>query len=321
MSWFVCLCQQGIWTSSTPVWRTLWRWGNTMKRPWQVRWTQLNPSPAGLWFAVIAAFQNHMKEGLNYWWFFFFVFPSNPLSSSGVTLAAKGYFDALVKLGELASDSQGSKELGEWGWGGGGWWREDGAEERNWNKWIGHRPDEVSCVTAGEKLHVSPSKEMKTRGKPGNIEREGERTEGERREWGHCWEINNTTWSHCNAENSGGGRQECRRARCQPPHTTVLCGRGRPLSKWETVSKQFYDIFPVGVFAARVSIVSVQRLALMFHTHTHTHVIRCTLTHWVAFHSKYMWFWRLHCSSSSQGTRCFRWPRCTDRSRCSWRTW
>lgn len=28
-------------------------------------------------------------------------------------MAAKGYFDALVKLGELASDSQGSKELGE----------------------------------------------------------------------------------------------------------------------------------------------------------------------------------------------------------------
>uniref|UniRef100_A0A3Q3J814 IMD domain-containing protein n=1 Tax=Monopterus albus TaxID=43700 RepID=A0A3Q3J814_MONAL len=28
-----------------------------------------------------------------------------------VTVAAKGYFDALVKLGELASDSQGSKEL------------------------------------------------------------------------------------------------------------------------------------------------------------------------------------------------------------------
>lgn len=35
------------------------------------------------------------------------------LSSAGVTVAAKGYFDALVKLGELASDSQGSKELGE----------------------------------------------------------------------------------------------------------------------------------------------------------------------------------------------------------------
>lgn len=32
-----------------------------------------------------------------------------------MTVAAKGYFDALVKLGELASDSQGSKELGEWG--------------------------------------------------------------------------------------------------------------------------------------------------------------------------------------------------------------
>ena len=35
------------------------------------------------------------------------------VSSLGVTVAAKGYFDALVKLGELASDSQGSKELGE----------------------------------------------------------------------------------------------------------------------------------------------------------------------------------------------------------------
>uniref|UniRef100_A0A8C4Y2J1 IMD domain-containing protein n=1 Tax=Gopherus evgoodei TaxID=1825980 RepID=A0A8C4Y2J1_9SAUR len=32
---------------------------------------------------------------------------------SGVTVAAKGYFDTLVKLGELASDSQGSKELGD----------------------------------------------------------------------------------------------------------------------------------------------------------------------------------------------------------------
>lgn len=39
---------------------------------------------------------------------------------SGVTVAAKGYFDALVKLGELASDSQGSKELGEWTAGGEG---------------------------------------------------------------------------------------------------------------------------------------------------------------------------------------------------------
>jgi len=28
-------------------------------------------------------------------------------------VAAKGYFDALVKLGELASDSQGSKDLGK----------------------------------------------------------------------------------------------------------------------------------------------------------------------------------------------------------------
>lgn len=34
-------------------------------------------------------------------------------SLPGVTYAAKGYFDALVKMGELASESQGSKELGE----------------------------------------------------------------------------------------------------------------------------------------------------------------------------------------------------------------
>lgn len=37
--------------------------------------------------------------------------PLSPLS--GVTYAAKGYFDALVKMGELASESQGSKELGK----------------------------------------------------------------------------------------------------------------------------------------------------------------------------------------------------------------
>ncbi|XP_023684948.1 BAR/IMD domain-containing adapter protein 2-like isoform X4 [Paramormyrops kingsleyae] len=32
---------------------------------------------------------------------------------SGVTFAAKGYFDALVRMGELASESQGSKDLGD----------------------------------------------------------------------------------------------------------------------------------------------------------------------------------------------------------------
>lgn len=31
----------------------------------------------------------------------------------GVTFAAKGYFDALVRMGELASESQGSKDLGK----------------------------------------------------------------------------------------------------------------------------------------------------------------------------------------------------------------
>lgn len=36
-----------------------------------------------------------------------------PFPPSGVTYAAKGYFDALVKMGELASESQGSKELGK----------------------------------------------------------------------------------------------------------------------------------------------------------------------------------------------------------------
>lgn len=30
-----------------------------------------------------------------------------------VTFAAKGYFDALVRMGELASESQGSKDLGK----------------------------------------------------------------------------------------------------------------------------------------------------------------------------------------------------------------
>uniref|UniRef100_A0A8C1VUR2 BAR/IMD domain-containing adapter protein 2 n=1 Tax=Cyprinus carpio TaxID=7962 RepID=A0A8C1VUR2_CYPCA len=36
-----------------------------------------------------------------------------PPSFAGVTFAAKGYFDALVRMGELASESQGSKDLGD----------------------------------------------------------------------------------------------------------------------------------------------------------------------------------------------------------------
>uniref|UniRef100_A0A4W5QN79 IMD domain-containing protein n=1 Tax=Hucho hucho TaxID=62062 RepID=A0A4W5QN79_9TELE len=32
---------------------------------------------------------------------------------SSVTFAAKGYFEALVRMGEMASESQGSKDLGE----------------------------------------------------------------------------------------------------------------------------------------------------------------------------------------------------------------
>uniref|UniRef100_A0A671N455 Brain-specific angiogenesis inhibitor 1-associated protein 2-like n=1 Tax=Sinocyclocheilus anshuiensis TaxID=1608454 RepID=A0A671N455_9TELE len=32
---------------------------------------------------------------------------------SSVTFAAKGYFDALVRMGELASESHGSKDLGD----------------------------------------------------------------------------------------------------------------------------------------------------------------------------------------------------------------
>lgn len=42
----------------------------------------------------------------------FFVLAS--LLSPDVTFAAKGYFDALVRMGELASESQGSKDLGKW---------------------------------------------------------------------------------------------------------------------------------------------------------------------------------------------------------------
>lgn len=83
----------------------------------------------------------------------------------------------------------------------------------------------------------------------GNVKRKGEHRE-KGREWGHCWEINNTTWSHCNAENSGGGRQECRRARCQPPHTTALCGWGSHSQLTTTVheklrqSSKFGDFLP-----------------------------------------------------------------------------
>lgn len=67
-------------------------------------------------------------------------------------MAAKGYFDALVKLGELASDSQGSKELGEWG--GWGLVEKDRVEEKI--KKIKKAPNKVKRVdvTAGEKLQI-----------------------------------------------------------------------------------------------------------------------------------------------------------------------
>lgn len=87
-------------------------------------------------------------------------------------MAAKGYFDALVKLGELASDSQGSKELGE----------------RTYEPKLtpqlggGRSPNGLSHVRAREGDEGERNEEM---------EREKER--GKAREWGYCWEINNTT--------------------------------------------------------------------------------------------------------------------------------
>lgn len=46
---------------------------------------------------------------IHFFFFFFFYLPVIP----DVTFAAKGYFDALVRMGELASESQGSKDLGK----------------------------------------------------------------------------------------------------------------------------------------------------------------------------------------------------------------
>ncbi|KAG8507511.1 Brain-specific angiogenesis inhibitor 1-associated protein 2 [Galemys pyrenaicus] len=68
------------------------------------------PSPApregGVCRAVMEQFnpslRNFIAMGKNY-----------EKALAGVTYAAKGYFDALVKMGELASESQGSKELGD----------------------------------------------------------------------------------------------------------------------------------------------------------------------------------------------------------------
>ncbi|XP_016818951.1 brain-specific angiogenesis inhibitor 1-associated protein 2 isoform X4 [Cricetulus griseus] len=59
--------------------------------PFQTIMEQFNPS-----------LRNFIAMGKNY-----------EKALAGVTFAAKGYFDALVKMGELASESQGSKELGD----------------------------------------------------------------------------------------------------------------------------------------------------------------------------------------------------------------
>lgn len=76
-----------------------------------------------------------------------------------MTVAAKGYFDALVKLGELASDSQGSKELGERAVSGDGETKTyrgvygEGGEDDSWRENWGKCPSV---------LHVFVREEMRT---------------------------------------------------------------------------------------------------------------------------------------------------------------
>ncbi|XP_032177646.1 brain-specific angiogenesis inhibitor 1-associated protein 2 isoform X6 [Mustela erminea] len=93
--------QSGPWTSVSVVGaRSLWElrlWGPSeaaQGEKWngfQTIMEQFNPS-----------LRNFVAMGKNY-----------EKALAGVTYAAKGYFDALVKMGELASESQGSKELGD----------------------------------------------------------------------------------------------------------------------------------------------------------------------------------------------------------------
>lgn len=76
-------------------------------------------------------------------------------------MAAKGYFDALVKLGELASDSQGSKELGECAI------KKDRGEEEKVK--MAPKEEKRGDLTAGENLQMVccmcwRGKAMKTRG-------------------------------------------------------------------------------------------------------------------------------------------------------------
>uniref|UniRef100_A0A8D0UVE8 BAR/IMD domain containing adaptor protein 2 n=1 Tax=Sus scrofa TaxID=9823 RepID=A0A8D0UVE8_PIG len=70
---------------------------------------------------------------------------------AGVTYAAKGYFDALVKMGELASESQGSKELGK-----------APAQQRAPRSWGCHCPQAdlgpPSCVSSFFGVQFSPSR-------------------------------------------------------------------------------------------------------------------------------------------------------------------
>lgn len=87
-------------------------------------------------------------------------------------MAAKGYFDALVKLGELASDSQGSKELGE----------ENRGCGEHLKKTAANKVKRAN-VTAGEELQIvcrmcRRGMEMKTRGMRKCRERE-QRGKGE----------------------------------------------------------------------------------------------------------------------------------------------
>ncbi|XP_041649826.1 brain-specific angiogenesis inhibitor 1-associated protein 2 isoform X2 [Cheilinus undulatus] len=82
------------------------KWSVVKKRSKMSRTEEVNKMTENVYKGILDQFNPSLKN-------FVTMGKHYERALTGVTVAAKGYFDALVKLGELASDSQGSKELGD----------------------------------------------------------------------------------------------------------------------------------------------------------------------------------------------------------------
>lgn len=131
------------------------------------------------------------------------------------------------------------------------------------------------------------------------------------------------------------GRSEGGRERCQTPHTTVLCEGG-----WDsqlTASRvEMGNCVKIAHFVAFLLVCCLYVNNSYWHTDItlkldirllwltvsgETSSTKLFIGHVLQMPSPLTFSLLLVPSCSLQETHCFRWPRFTDRFRCSWKTW